>query len=150
MNQMRSLLGMRCMLLEYSLGLIAEHLLEQPRLWPSVYRIAGTCIQNNNNKKKHVTTTLIWWTLSNCKNERVSVIFVWLFEHDWMYKIPFLPVFLFLFLFFFQFAVCDRYKFLLLAPTPKRPKVRIYSIIEISWMQQSWIRYKTTYCNTFN
>ena len=41
-NQLRSLLNIRGMLLGYSLGLIAEHLLLRARLWPSVYEIAGT------------------------------------------------------------------------------------------------------------
>ena len=40
--KIRSLLSMRGMLLGYSLGLIAEHLLLRARLWPSVYQIAGT------------------------------------------------------------------------------------------------------------
>ena len=47
MNQVRSLLSMRGMLLGYTLGLIAEHLLLQARLWPSLYQIAGTCTRIN-------------------------------------------------------------------------------------------------------
>ena len=40
--KIRTLLSMRGMVLGYSLGLIAEHLIQQARLWPSVYQIAGT------------------------------------------------------------------------------------------------------------
>ena len=42
MIQIRSFMSMHGMLPGYSLGLIAKHLLQRVRLWPSLYQIAGT------------------------------------------------------------------------------------------------------------
>ena len=57
--KIRSLLSMRGMLLGYSLGLIAEHLLLRARLWPSVYQIAGTRTRINLFDKRLISSE-VW------------------------------------------------------------------------------------------
>ena len=57
--KIRSLLSMRGMLLAYSLGLIAEHLLLRARLWPSVYQIAGTRTRINLFDKRLISSE-VW------------------------------------------------------------------------------------------
>ena len=55
MNQIRSLLSMRGMLLGNSLGLTAEHLLLRARLRVSLYQIASTCTRINLFDKRLIS-----------------------------------------------------------------------------------------------
>ena len=59
MNQIRSLLSKRGMLLGYSLDLIAEHLIQRARLWTSVYQIAGTRTRINLFDKRLISSEVL-------------------------------------------------------------------------------------------
>ena len=68
--QNKILLSMRGVLLGYSLGLIAEHLIQRARLWPSVYQIAGTRTRINLFRKRLISPKV--WTAVTSKVWRDS------------------------------------------------------------------------------